>query len=232
MASSERRSVAACHDHGARIARADQRLERAAAGAASRPSAQPVAVVGRREPLLVESRGRLAEDEPDRAGRAGCRGSARPRQLRARASRRRGSPDDGRGDPFHEAAEVVPKRASRGPSAPPSSRWMKPGPSRKPSSNASHGFRSRHGSGRGDRILPPAIRTPGRGPVRAPSRLAGRTACRNASLRAASTGRRAEVALDPVEDGRQPDQLAVVWRSRSLVGEVLVAPSGAGKRSR
>ena len=116
-----------------------------------------------------------------------------------------------------------PRRAWSGPSAPPSSRWTNPRTSLNASSNASHGLRSRHCVAAGSRTWPPAIRRLAVRPGVTSRRLAGRRVCRNARRQRGQDRRGAQVALDPVDDRGEADQLAGRVEREQLVDDRLGA---------
>ena len=153
-AASDRPRAAACQPHGARMALPDSASSGRTA-AASRPSTQAVA--------------QYASDRRSWFGRTGG-------WLRTSRMRRRPGPDPPASEasqPSDRAAEgpAIPRtavavpstrlrrsdpiRAWTDPSEPPSRRWMKPRTMRMPSSNAIHGFRSRHWPPPGGLTRPP-----------------------------------------------------------------------------
>ena len=125
----------------------------------------------------------------------------------------------------------VPNRASSGPAAPLSSRCTKPRTWRKPSSNASHGLRSRQRSGIGLRTVPPAMRRPGIRAPPSPSRLAGSTAWRNASRSADSIGAARSSPSTRARIAARPTSCRSVCSPR-IASTSPSPPSGTGKRSR
>ena len=159
-------------------------------------------------------------------------GSPRPPGVRARPAsepQRRDGLDSARtavAVPSPRLRRSSPRRAWSGPRAPPSSRWTNPRTSRTASSNASHGLRSRHSSAAGSLTWPPTIRSGAVRPGPSVRRLAGRIACRKASRSAASDRRGPQVALDPVDDRGQADQLARRVQGEELVDQVLGAVDG------
>ena len=124
-----------------------------------------------------------------------------------------------------------PRRAWSGPSAPPSSRWTNPRTSRNPSSNASHGLRSRHWVAAGRRTWPPAIRRSAVRPARGQQAAGRQDGVQEGEPERGEDRRGAQVALDPVDDRGQADELARRVEREQLVDEVS-APSTDGNRSR
>ena len=104
-----------------------------------------------------DAEGRLAEDEPD-PGRFGSRASASASDSSARSDDGVPSRTTTSAIPSVRLWRSSPNRAVISPSGAPSRRWTKPRTRRKPSSNASHGLRSRHWPPAGRRIRPPLIR--------------------------------------------------------------------------
>ena len=106
-ASSARPIDAACQLHGGAQRGARERVDRAGAPAASRPSTQAVAVVGRGQALQARAHRRLAEDEPDPRRRAPSARS--PSDRRAATSSPDGprQPEDRRRGPLPQAPQVL-----------------------------------------------------------------------------------------------------------------------------
>ena len=100
---------------------------------------------------------------------------------------------------------------------------MKPRTPRKASSKASHGLRSRHCVPCGGRTCPPTTRS-GAGAARAGGQAAGRQdRVEERQAQGGQDGRGAQVALDPLEDGAEADQLARRVQVEQLVGQGLGA---------
>ena len=187
-----------------------------------------------RGPRTSRGRSRPSRSRPGRTG-----GWPRTRRIRGAggrpAVRRRPRRAGGAGPTGSRAPgppSRSPRRGSAGPrrAAPGAARGRRPraagrtrGRAGTPSSNASHGLRSRHWVAVGSRTWPPPMRSAAVRPWVVARRLAGRIACRNASRSAASTGAAAQVALDPVEDGGQADELARRVEREELVDEALRA---------
>ena len=118
-----------------------------------------------------------------------------------------------------------PRRAGTGPQAPLSSRWTKPRTTRTPSSNASHGLRSRHCARA--RELDVARRDPQRRDAGRPTSRGGSPGATRVEQREPDRGldrRGAEVALDRARGSRaSATSWRGVWRSSSSSASVLAA---------
>ena len=131
-------------------------------------------------------------------------------------------------DPSARLRRSSPSRAGTGPQAPLSSRWMKPRTTRTPSSNASHGLRSRHCAAA--RQLDVAARDPER---RDPAGRRGEPARRGERVEQRQPDRRrdrrgAEVVLDPLEDRGERGQLARRVEVEQLVAAAPRRPRAPG----
>ena len=210
--------------------RPEQRLEGSVA-AASRPSTHAVpwychasrSAIGRSGG--IPRRGGSAAGLPPRARCSASSSSAADRRRRRRL-------EDGGRRALDEAPEVVAEARRHRPHAPLSSRWTKPRTIRTPSSNASHGLRSRHCAAAGR--LDVAVGDPHRGEARpgaVASRLAGASAWRSARRSAASIGAARRSSSIRSRIAPNADSWRGVWRSSSSRAGPS-PPSRTGNRSR
>ena len=137
--------------------------------------------------------------------------------------------DDG---PSTRLRRSSPSRAGTGPQAPLSSRWTKPRTIRTPSSNASHGFRSRHCAVPGTLTCPFAMRIGASRPGDVARRLAGASAWSSASRSAASIGAARRSSSIRSRIAPNADSWRGVWRpSSSAAGPRRPRAPGTGRAS-
>ena len=118
-------------------------------------------------------------------------------------------------EPSARLRRSSPRRAGTGPQAPLSRRWTKPRTSRTPSSNASHGLRSRQCAPPGRRTWPPAIFSGAMRPGDVASRLAGPSAWRIDRRSAAAIGAARRSPSTRSRIAASADSWRGVWRSSS-----------------
>ena len=133
-------------------------------------------------------------------------------------------------EPSARLRRSSPRRAGTGPQAPLSRRWTKPRTSRTPSSNASHGLRSRQWAPPGRRTWPPAIFSGATRPGDVASRLAGPSAWRIERRSAAAIGAARRSPSTRSRIAASADSWRGVWRSSSSSASDS-PPSRTGNRS-
>ena len=231
---SARPIAAACQLHGAPQRRPDQRRRSAAA---TRPRGRGPRR-SRGTPHASRSRlGRTGGWPRTRRIRGGGGRPAVRRRRRRAGARRPDGLDERRGPPSRSPRRgcAGPRRAAPGaaPARPPSSRWTKPRTSRnavleREPRVALAPLGRRRAAGRARRrSAAPAVRP---GLRRQPARRQDRV--QEGQPQGGEHRGGAQVALDPLEDRGQPDQLARRVEVEQLVDEASRAPSTAGNRSR
>ena len=139
--------------------------------------------------------------------------------------------EHGGGRALREAPQVVAEARGNRPQAPLSRRWTKPRTSRTPSSNASHGLRSRQWAPPGRRTWPPAIVQRRDAPRRRREPAGGPSAWRIDRRSAAAIGAARRSPSTRSRIAASADSWRGVWRSSSSSASDS-PPSRTGNRSR